>query len=381
MTDLAPYIKQLLFLNDCVIIPSFGGIMAQYASAQVHPIQNIFTPPHKTLAFNKSLIHNDGLLVSEIVRFTNVSYDAATITIHQYVRKLENDLSGKGQAIITGVGKFYFDIEQNLLFESSEEINYLTNAFGFDRFVAKPVMRHEQVVHQLANTPVKKKSRSRFGWAGFGVMLALIVIGLQIINISNDFKIFHLDKSNFWNSITSIFKSDSSLMKTNDLKPYNSNVNNEITSHRKDTLVQIIVYQQPVSTTPTSTNAIAKIQTKEIDPESLTEDANPDKTDTDISSQNNIAMNASVASAISYALTTIQKNQSKYFVVFACLKSQSRTDLFIQQMKKKGIDVTVLMQDSYFRVGKGGFNSSEEAVDSMRTYRAQGIADVWVMKK
>lgn len=92
-------------------------------------------------------------------------------------------------------------------------------------------------------------------------------------------------------------------------------------------------------------------------------------------------MNASVASAISYALSIIQKDETKYFVVFACLKSQSRTDLFIQQMKEKGIDVTVLMQDSYFRVGKGGFNSSQEAVDSMRTYRGQGIADVWVMKR
>lgn len=92
-------------------------------------------------------------------------------------------------------------------------------------------------------------------------------------------------------------------------------------------------------------------------------------------------MNASVASAITYALTTIQKNESKYFVVFACLKSQNRTDLFIQQMKEKGIDVSVLMQDAYYRVGKGGFNSSEEAVDSMRSYRSQGIADVWVMKR
>ena len=208
MTDLSPYIKHLLYRNDCVILPNFGGVMAQYASAEVHPIQNIFTPPHKTLAFNKSLIHNDGLLVSEIVRFTGVTYEAATISIHQYVRKLEQDLSSKGQAIIVGVGKFYYDIEHNLLFESFEENNYLTNAFGFDRFVARPVMRHEEVIHQLENAPAKKKTRSRFGWAGFGVLLVLILISFQIINVSNDFKPFHIGKSDFWKSITSVFSSE-----------------------------------------------------------------------------------------------------------------------------------------------------------------------------
>lgn len=131
-----------------------------------------FYSPHKTLAFNKSLIHNDGLLGSEIVRYTNVSYEAATIAIHQFVRKLENDLSGKGQAVITGVGKFYYDIEHNLLFESSEENNYLTNAFGFDRFVAKPVMRREEVIHQLANEPAKR-NRVRV-LAGLGLVLCLL---------------------------------------------------------------------------------------------------------------------------------------------------------------------------------------------------------------
>lgn len=378
MTDLSPYIKQLLYRNNCVILPAFGGIMAQYASAQVHPIQNIFTPPHKTLAFNKSLIHNDGLLGSEIVRYTNVSYEAATIAIHQFVRKLENDLSGKGQAVITGVGKFYYDIEHNLLFESSEENNYLTNAFGFDRFVAKPVMRREEVIHQLANEPAKKKSRSRFSWAGFGVVLALIVIGLQIINVSNDFKPFHIDKTNFWNSISSIFKSTDSSNTSREETVSTPKVSAETPSHRKDTLVQIIVYQQPPANPSSTTTEVNPVLASSV---SIAKDSGSIKTDTVYSSEKNPAMNASVASAISYALSIIQKDETKYFVVFACLKSQSRTDLFIQQMKEKGIDVTVLMQDSYFRVGKGGFNSSQEAVDSMRTYRGQGIADVWVMKR
>lgn len=367
MTDLSPYIKQLLYRNDCVIIPAFGGIMAQYASAQVHPIQNVFTPPYKSLAFNKSLVHNDGLLISEIVRYTGVSYDAAAISIHQYVRKLENDLSGKGQASISGVGKFYYDIEHNLLFESFEENNYLINAFGFDRFVAKPIMRREEVVHQLANEPTKKKSRSRFGWAGFGVLLALIVIAFQIINVSNDFKPINLNGTNFWNSINSLFSSDKN---ENNSKPI------EVApSHRKDTLVQIIVYQSPNE----STEKANTIDTSSsIAPEA---DSTIIPASTNSPSENYSSISPTIASAISYAISLTQNNELKYFVVFACLKSQNKADLFINQMKKKGIDVKVLIQDTYFRIGKGSFNSPEEAVDSMRQYRSNGIADVWVMKR
>lgn len=363
MTDLSPYIKQLLYRNDCVILPNFGGVMAQYASAQVHPIQNVFTPPHKTLAFNKSLVHNDGLLVSEIVRFSGVTYEAATISIHQFVRKLENDLSSKGQAVITGVGKFFYDVEHNLIFESFEENNYLTNAFGFDRFVAKPVMRREEVIHQLENVAPKKKSRGRFGWAGFGVLLAVIVIALQIINVSNDFKPFQIGKSDFWKSFTSIFSSE---------KVDTQHTTVTAPAHRKDTLVVMI--QQPKETVSQNTNTV----TPEVIDSLIAVDSSSVKT------INSFAVKTSIANAISLAYASIKTevvSGEKYFLVFACLKSQSRTDKFIQQMKEKGIAVSIVMQDTYIRVGQGGFNSSEEALDSMRTYHSQGLKDVWVMKR
>ncbi len=364
MNDLSPYIKQLLYRNDCVILPNFGGVMAQYASAQVHPIQNIFTPPHKTLAFNKSLVHNDGLLVSEIVRYTGVTYEAATVSIHQFVRKLENDLSSKGQAAITGVGKFFYDVEHNLIFESFEENNYLTNAYGLDRFVVKPVMRREEVIHQLENQVAKKKSRGRFGWAGFGVLLAIIVILFQIITVSNNLNPFQIGKSGFWKSFTSIFSSEKiDTPHTTVTEP----------THHKDTLVVMIQQPQTVTTenaatlSPSVVDSIVKAESSEV------------KTII------NEAVKTSIANAISlaYAATKAQNNvaEGKYYLVFACLKSQSRTDKFIAQMKEKGIDVTVLLTDNYIRIGQGSFTTSEEALDNMRTYHSQGLKDVWVMKR
>jgi hypothetical protein len=56
-------IIDLLFEHDCVIIPGFGGFVAQYSSASFEEISQSFVPPSKSILFNKNLINNDGLLL------------------------------------------------------------------------------------------------------------------------------------------------------------------------------------------------------------------------------------------------------------------------------------------------------------------------------
>ena len=57
-------ISELLYQFDCVIIPDFGGFVANYAGAKIQPIQNTFTPPSKQISFNRNLTSNDGLLAN-----------------------------------------------------------------------------------------------------------------------------------------------------------------------------------------------------------------------------------------------------------------------------------------------------------------------------
>src|ERR1700744_4322334 len=112
--DIAEIIRSLLFRHDCVIIPGFGGLVAAYAPAQVHPTQHIFLPPHKSIAFNKNLNSNDGLLITEIAGRENIPYAEATLQLQHFVRQLESSLKNKGSVILPSIGKFYFDIQKNL---------------------------------------------------------------------------------------------------------------------------------------------------------------------------------------------------------------------------------------------------------------------------
>ena len=56
MINVSKHIYDLLFDHDCVIIPNFGGFVANYASSKYDPSTNTITPPKKHLLFNKNLI-------------------------------------------------------------------------------------------------------------------------------------------------------------------------------------------------------------------------------------------------------------------------------------------------------------------------------------
>ena len=64
--DIIQHIKELFVHHDCIIIPGFGGFILNYRPAEISDHQNFFRPPGKDISFNKSLIHNDGLLINKI---------------------------------------------------------------------------------------------------------------------------------------------------------------------------------------------------------------------------------------------------------------------------------------------------------------------------
>ena len=48
-------VESLLFEFDCVILPGFGGFVAQKTNASIHPSGKFAYPASKTIAFNKNL--------------------------------------------------------------------------------------------------------------------------------------------------------------------------------------------------------------------------------------------------------------------------------------------------------------------------------------
>lgn len=141
--NLEYYIQQLLFSFDCVIIPNFGGIVAQPINASLHSTQHIFYPPKKQLAFNRNLNKSDGLLINHVALNQNLSYDEAAAWVENEVNSWMNELRNNAKLSIAEVGRFLIDKEQNIQFEPASFINYNPDAFGCTSFHFKPVDRQK----------------------------------------------------------------------------------------------------------------------------------------------------------------------------------------------------------------------------------------------
>lgn len=139
--DVAFYISELLYTNDCVILPEFGGFVSQYAPARIHPINHTFYPPSKQVLFNSKLTRDDGLLTDFIAHRENISYSDSKISTAHFVKSLNDKLDQGQKLTLEKIGSLRKDVEGSLLFDPDIEVNYLEDAFGLNSFVSPPVIR------------------------------------------------------------------------------------------------------------------------------------------------------------------------------------------------------------------------------------------------
>ena len=124
------HIADLLFSNDCIIIPEFGGFVLNKCSSKIYNDQGIITAPSKSITFNKNIKSNDGLLTHRLMQSEKISYEKANQKILAFSKKLRLDLYNNKLVSLPRIGKFYYDIENNLQFIPVSDNNYQLGSFG-----------------------------------------------------------------------------------------------------------------------------------------------------------------------------------------------------------------------------------------------------------
>lgn len=130
MLTVEQLIGNLLLRHNCVIIPSFGGFVAKPVSARIDYQKGTMLPPGKSLLFNRQLINNDGLLVSEFAQSNQLSFDTALAEIDSKVTNWRGRLNLGERIEIDRVGNLFLDDERNLCFEQDRFFNLLMESFG-----------------------------------------------------------------------------------------------------------------------------------------------------------------------------------------------------------------------------------------------------------
>ena len=128
--NIGNYIKDLLFQHDCVIIPGFGGFVANYQPAEVHKYRNVIYAPSKSIMFNRQLVHNDGLLITHVAQQEQLDYKTAEKKVKAFAAVCKNNLSENGVIKLLDVGKLYYNSQKILIFLPELRKNFLPESFG-----------------------------------------------------------------------------------------------------------------------------------------------------------------------------------------------------------------------------------------------------------
>jgi hypothetical protein len=191
--NLADHLRPLLRDHDCVIIPDFGGLVAEYTPARVQPGgRHVLSPPTRQVAFNQVLTRNDGLLVDALRQHLGVPTAEAREALRQAVATLQRDLQTQQRTELPGIGVFRHLAGRGLQFEYTGTDNLLTAAFGLPELTVHPVSvtdarlareQQAQLVPRLRSASRGVRLRRVVPGAAIGLLAGLAVAGLYLLNL------------------------------------------------------------------------------------------------------------------------------------------------------------------------------------------------------
>lgn len=175
-------LHHLLYCHDCVIVPDWGGFVAQYRGARLDEARRMAYPPGKELGFNRNLVRNDGLLADQVAKREGIGHAAANDRIAAEVAGWRSALDRTGRVELARIGIFYRDTAGNLQFDPDKHSNFLKDAYGLRPVAAVPVLRQAPaptpVVRQLPPAvvaPAAKKERdTSYAWAAAASVTLLL---------------------------------------------------------------------------------------------------------------------------------------------------------------------------------------------------------------
>jgi len=127
--NLSKYIAELLVKNNCVIVPNFGGFIANYNPAIIDELRHKIYPPSKRVLFNSNLVNNDGLLANYVSTQISETYSESLVLIDEVSTNWKTQLNN-GERVSIGEVGFLYESDNKIQFEQNREFNLYLGAYG-----------------------------------------------------------------------------------------------------------------------------------------------------------------------------------------------------------------------------------------------------------
>jgi hypothetical protein len=357
MLKVEEVIGDLLLHHTCVIIPDFGGFVAKPISAKVDVERGSIFPPSKQLLFNKHLISNDGLLISEFSNKNKISFLDSENHVSDYVNTIKETLKNFRNYSLPKVGTFQLDEEGNINFEQDRHFNLLLNAYGLSQvqFIANPLVKEEKetIVVEKSAEIIKSGKRNLWKYAAAACFLPLAFYSIWIPVKSDvlqsglisykDFNPFYRQESGLYSkkpltsgmqsrSVSKKFEEKLTLIENSDLASFKLFNDNTV-------LVEVKKEAAPSVQQPKEINRLNTIQPSKV----------------------------------------IQNSSSKFDYVVGCFANKSNADNFKLKLQNEGFQVHLNSTGSLIRVIIGGAGSSDSLQTIISKANALGYQG-WILK-
>jgi len=387
MLDLSPHIKSLLFDHNCVIIPDFGGFVANPQSAKINQLKSRIDPPFKEIGFNPRLTKNDGLLANHIYHEKNISYENAIQNITEVVEEIKSTVNAGKTFRMEEIGSFYLDSNKSLRFSAFNKINFNLDFFGFEpiqaisaekREIIAPIQEDHKVEQPVKNVipltleketqnkdddkviPISR-NKKKINWANTAMIAACVPLFLYLI----------------WIPTRVDLKADRVNFQASDLNPFTKAPcpTYEFRGNNLPVLVKFKeddsnIYKELVESKKPFVNV------------SFFEKSNPNFNETEfVTIRVSEFTSTAISTRVSHAFVIPQQSK-RYYVVAGCFREYSNANNFVNSLRLKGFNsVLIDKKGDLYRVGMFGSNIQANILSSLGRAREKGFKDAWVLKK
>jgi len=186
---LIQHIEALLEDNNFIIIPEFGGFVAEAAGS--FETNGTLYPPHKSIGFNPSLTYNDGLLAQQYAKELNISIADASALLSTTIQKMKNALSEWKHLKFGAIGMFHLT-DSGIIFEPFNQNTFLRSSYGlvpifFPKLSNNLASGKEEEIKQEKQevNRIEERRESTFIYKAVSIAAILLLLVLFPINITD----------------------------------------------------------------------------------------------------------------------------------------------------------------------------------------------------
>lgn len=183
--DLSHYIKELIMVHECIILPNFGGFETTYLPARYDKEQKRMLPPGKKVVFRSEYTKGGDVLENHLVNQLRINSENARKVIIEYVSDIKIRLNNNQNTVVEGVGIFSKNEIGELIFNAFKDENYLADSFGLEPLSLEMIEPPKEIqVFKEPELSIRKRTNT----------LIYVIIGISVISILLASTIFFASK-------------------------------------------------------------------------------------------------------------------------------------------------------------------------------------------